>query len=121
MILSDPRFAAAYRTQDGEALVFDDIGDMVVHGVEAGELDGERTWVHDYESEEWVVAATATYVRGRVETPMGRGLVAFAKMGDADAFANRVDGEVLVWDEVVGLARHGALEPDPAMAGTGGG
>ncbi|MCP3858472.1 MAG: hypothetical protein GY704_02370, partial [Phycisphaeraceae bacterium] len=32
MIISEPRFAAAYRLDDGEAKAFDGIGEMVKHG-----------------------------------------------------------------------------------------
>ena len=51
MIISDPRFAASYVTQQGETRRFDDIGDMLIHHTEQGE-EVAVFWVHDYETEE---------------------------------------------------------------------
>lgn len=124
MIISDTRFAAAYRTRDGAVRKFDDPGDMVIFAVRNGELDGAKVWVHDYNTREWVRADVASFVHGAVETPMSRELVAFANEGPATELAGRVGGSVLKWNAVVGLARGGRLdsavhtEPSPKEGGT---
>lgn len=119
MIISEPRFAAAYRTADGTARRFDDLGDMVATGLESGELEDGRAWVHDFGTEEWIEAPAAIYVLAvGFETPMSRGVVAFADQPAADAHATEVGGEVLSWDELVQVAREGGLEPQgPARVG----
>ncbi|MDX1690272.1 MAG: nitrous oxide reductase accessory protein NosL [Acidimicrobiia bacterium] len=98
MIIEDPRFAAAYRTPDGEERRFDDIGGLVLYGVETGELDSAEVWVHDHDTEAWIPADRATFVvADRFPTPMGHGAVAFADRGRATAFAGSVDGVVVEW------------------------
>jgi copper chaperone NosL len=89
MLVSDLRFAAAYRTEEGEELVFDDIGCFLRNLPAAG---ASRVWVKDYETSEWVDGETAFYVRSRaVETPMSGGIVAFASREAAE----RHEGELL--------------------------
>lgn len=108
MIIEEPRFAAAYRAGDEERL-FDEIVDMLVYGVESGELGSAAAWVHDYGTEEWVAAPDAVYVSGPVATPMGGGIVAFAEGSDATALAAEVGGDVLTWNDLVRLAESGGL------------
>jgi len=102
MIISEPRFAAAYRDSSGEPSIFDDIGDMVDHGTRAGVLDQVTAWVHDFGTEEWVDAPDAWFVRGSdVETPMAGNIVAFAAEEDARQLAADQGGEVLRWGDLV--------------------
>lgn len=101
MIISEPRFAAAFRDADGKPFVFDDISEMLVY-LSTRELPAEdRVWVHDYETEEWLDAPAAWYVRGQIATPMGGGIVAFSAEAEARTFAGERDGEVLSWTEVL--------------------
>ncbi len=112
MIISEPRFAAAYRASDGTVRRFDDLGDMVTYGLDTAELDGARAWVHDYETEEWIEAPEAIYVLAAgLETPMSRGVVGFAESSRAEAYGAEVEGRVLDWEELVQVAREGGLEP----------
>lgn len=109
MIISEARFAASYRL-DGETRKFDDIGDMVVYGLRNEELDDASAWVHDYDTEEWVEAVRATFVRARgLETPMAWGVVAYAEEADAEAFAADVGGEVMGWSELVRGVEDGSI------------
>lgn len=65
-------------------------------------------WVHDYDTEEWVDAATAWYVQSdTLETPMGGGVVAFAQRDEGDRFAADNDGTVLSWTALVQDVRRG--------------
>jgi len=98
MIISEARFAAAFRDGSGKAHVFDDIGEMVASAVRSGDSDGVTAWVHDYHSERWVDAPDATYVKGgEIVSPMGSNLVAFGDRSAAEAFATEQGGKVLTW------------------------
>jgi len=100
MIIEDARFAAAYMTTGGDARIFDDIGDMLVH--QADEKDEVYAyWVHDYETEAWLRAETAHFVlTNEIHTPMGYGLLAFADSGRATAVAVRNNGRLLTFPEL---------------------
>lgn len=105
MIINEPRFAAAYAAQQGEGsyqtFIFDDIGDMLRHMQQNMTLAGVGWWVHDYDSEEWIDAATAFYVvSDQIKTPMNHGIVAFAQEEAANSLAGEAGGKVLDWDKV---------------------
>lgn len=109
MILSDPRFAAAYH-HSGEDRFFDDIGDMIAYGLRTEELwVTTPAWVHDYHSAIWVEAAAAQFVVAPgLATPMGHGIAAFADPAAARALAAEFGGGVLTWEDL--LARPPADE-----------
>lgn len=107
MIINDERFAAGAVVQtDGDRYEhrrFDDIGDMFAF---AQELEGNSAeqvvtlFVHDYESQEWIVADQAHFVKAAsLRTPMGSGLVAFGDSAVAQEQAAAWQGEVLSFDE----------------------
>lgn len=103
MIISEARYASAYRDREGNPYIFDDIGDMVGHIRRAGLEEGDVTaWVHDYLTEEWVDAPAAWFVRSdTLTTPMDGGVVAFTSRSDADAFIGEQGGDALRWPEVL--------------------
>jgi copper chaperone NosL len=104
MVIDEARFAAAYRLPDGTEKIFDDLGGLIVHGRETGNLDGASVWVHDFETEEWVEAAHAFYVPTiAVTSPMGHGILSFADRERATRFAGDLEGEVLGWEVVIDL------------------
>jgi len=101
MIISEATFAAAAALEDGAALKFDDIGDMLRYQPSHPDLEVAAWFVHDTPSEAWLNAAAATYVLSpAIASPMGHGLAAFADPGQAASFAAEVDGEVLGWDQI---------------------
>ncbi len=107
MIISEPRFAAAYYTQDGEARGFDDIGGMLTHHAEHQEKVAQF-WVHDYETEEWIVAEEAFYVSGEeLHTPMGFGVVAFSDQERAESFAAQSQVMFMSFDSIMDKYMHG--------------
>lgn len=120
MIISDERFASAYRTSGGEVRIFDDPGDLVSQGLRKGELDGAEVWVHDYGTRKWVDGSKATYVVGAdgVQSPMGWGVAAYGRAADARAFAGDSRGRVVAWKDLLGMARSGDLKPGTGQ-GTG--
>jgi copper chaperone NosL len=59
-------------------------------------------WVHDFQTEDWIRAESATYVLGEdLYTPMAFGVVAFAERSAADQFAGEAQGVVLDFIEVM--------------------
>lgn len=126
MIISEARFAAAYRDADGKPFVFDDIGDMLTHLDASGDPDGVTAWVHDYETEEWIEVGDAWLVHSEeIETPMGGGVIALANRDDAERYAAANDTEVLQWqylldniDEFSIHEGHGMHEDGGPDAGT---
>ena len=105
MIISEPRFAASYRLDNGETKTFDGIGELVKHAHRMGEVPAiEFAWVHDFNTKDWILANEASYVAGReVVTPMGHGIVAFATASAAMDFAGDVGGTLMTWQEVLSL------------------
>jgi copper chaperone NosL len=117
MIIDEARFAAAYRSADGTEKAFDDVGGLIIHGREAGDLDGATIWVHDFETEDWVEAPQAFYVPTiAVASPMGHGILSFADEERATKFANDLGGEVLGWEIVVNLPVVEGLVGDHHMS-----
>jgi len=104
MILGDARFAAAYRLDDGTEKKFDDVGGLIIHGRENGELESAQVWVSDFDDEVLIDAATAHYVPTLgVVSPMGHGILAFADRDRAETTADEIGGEVIDWETVKGL------------------
>ncbi len=111
MIIEDVRFAAGFRLEDGTSRVFDDIGGMLAWGRLTGELEAGRVWVHDFHSESWVDATTATFVLSSdIPTPMAFGIAAFSTREAAEAFAKELDAIVQSWDDVSAMGEAGERE-----------
>lgn len=101
MIISEARFAAATALDGGEALRFDDIGDMLAYHASRPEIDVRAWFVHDHPSETWLEGHQATFVQSsEIASPMGHGIVAFADPAEAEAYALEIGGEVFTFDEI---------------------
>ncbi len=106
MLITEDRFAAAYRV-DGEVKRFDDIGGMLLHGTDTGDLPmaADDAWVHDLVSRAWVAAPAAWYVVvAGLATPMGYDIVAFADRSAAEAFTDERTGMIYDWSELIGFS-----------------
>ena len=113
MIISDPRYASgyAYEISPGryESVLFDDIGDMLMHADKHPEHKIVAWYVHDFGSQEWLDATKASFVHSAtLQTPMASGVAAHASTDAAMKQAQEMNGEVLDWDSL--LARHRAGE-----------
>ncbi len=107
MIISEARFAAAYYTDTGEVRQFDDIGDMCRYQLQNGE-NVARFWVHDYDTEEWIQAENAVFVRGDgLYTPMASGIVAFSNPDRASEFAGGANGQTMSFDRLMDMVESG--------------
>lgn len=115
MIINDARFAGAYAIEKEpgrfESYIFDDVGDMLAHMQKNQTLKAVEWWVHDFNSEEWIAAKTASYVvSDQIKSPMNHGIAAFAKQADAEAFAAQYGVKPLDWDKLrieQAMAEHG--------------
>lgn len=110
MVIDDARYAAAWTEARGDERHFDDIACAVADAQDALLEDGARCWVSDYETEQWLDAAVATYVRSSgIHSPMASGIVALRDRAAAERVAGAVDGLVLDWHE---LPHHIETEGD---------
>ena len=101
MIISEAKFAAATLLTSGEALKFDDIGDMIMHHMDHPEDQVKAWFVHDYKGEHWIRGETAYFVKSdRLKTPMGGGVAAFENKAAAEAFAADMSGKIHTLDEL---------------------
>jgi len=95
MIINEASYAAAYVTSDGETRRFDDIGGMLAYYQEMPE-EVAVFWVHDFETEAWLKADEATFVRSdNLQTPMCFGIIAFDSQERADAWVVDQGGMVM--------------------------
>jgi len=107
MIISEPRFAAAYYTVDGDARRFDDIGGMARHYAENQE-DVVHFWVHDYDTEEWIIADQAFFVMSdQIHTPMDFGVVAISDQSRAQELASEFNTMVMTFEAVMESFKDG--------------
>jgi copper chaperone NosL len=121
MIISDPRFAAAYTYEISpgryENALFDDIGDMLIWADKHPEHNVVAWWVHDYNTEEWLDGARAIYMFSHsLQTPMAQGTAAFATLGPAQRLAEELNGEVFDWDGLLERHQAGKLMVDASLA-----
>lgn len=102
MAISQQEFAAEIVTGGGAVYSFDDIGCMA-HWTMENELPENTAWfVTDYDTQAWLDAKTAYYVRSsQLPTPMSYGLAAFQTRAQAEAAAKRLEGEVIEWATVL--------------------
>lgn len=108
MVISEERFASGIVEESGQALIFDDPGEMVATIQEQGE-NGRRSWVHGSPSMKWMNAEDAFYaVTREAQTPMGTGVVPFDDESEATAFASERSGVVYSWPE---LLKNWSLDP----------
>lgn len=110
MIISEENFASAYWTADGEARMFDDLGEMALYMTEHQE-EVASAWVHDMNTAEWLAAGESWIViNAGVNTPMGTGVFSMANEDDARALAFGHDGAmVMTFDDMMSRLASGEL------------
>lgn len=96
MLISEPIYAAAYRTARSESRVFDDIGCLLKAAAQEPRADALRFWFHDAATAVWIDGTDAVFVSSSaLRTPMGGGLVAFRDPAVAREAAERQQGSVV--------------------------
>ena len=100
MIISEKRFAAAYRTESGTLRKFDDLGCAVLHPKEQGETIAQF-WGYDYEETDWLDVQQAFLVHSsELLTPMGYGIAILSTAEKATALAAKVNGRIVQFDQL---------------------
>jgi len=116
MIISEPRHAASYVLADGTVRRFDDIGDMLAYDA-AHHEEVYTYWVHDYNTEEWLIAGHASFVlSGGQDSPMGWGMLAFADKAAAEQYAAADGGTLVAWSDLQTAVAAGEIDPGSSSA-----
>ncbi len=102
MIISDSRFAAAWREQGGIERHFDDVGCLLTYSRKHTPGSATLYWVRDFEHDAWLDAMPAAYaVAAGIKSPMGYGVAAFASTDAAAGAVQRYTGEPATWAYLV--------------------
>jgi copper chaperone NosL len=103
MIVSEERFAAQLRTEQGRSHVFDAIECMADFVAGASDTEIRALWVTDFTTPGlWVPVDEAYFLRSdQLRSPMGMGLSAYLAEADARSHYSEYGGEVLRWAEVL--------------------
>ena len=124
MTVSDVRFGAEIQSATGQLHTFDSIECLASYYVDAesrGDVKG--AWVSDFETRRLVPVDSAIFLQdARVNSPMGRSLVAFAP--GATNLEERFGGRMTRWRDILASLRERGLErgaqpPDTIAAGPG--
>lgn len=98
MIISDDRFAAAWREQGRMERHFDDIGCMIAAARKHPPAPGTAYYVRDFSGAGWLDAPSAAYIAAAgIKSPMGYDVAAFASATGAAAFERTQHGRPETW------------------------
>jgi copper chaperone NosL len=102
MAVSQREFAAEVVTVSGSVDTFDDIGCLRDWVKEHSPPESAGLFVIDQTTGEWLDAETAFYVLAqKLPTPMSSGLAAYETEASARSTAEKLEGEVLRWEQVL--------------------
>lgn len=105
MLISEPRYAAAYRV-DGTDKVFDDIACLMSALAVTPDEATPQVWFGDVRDGAWITAEAATFVHAPgLRTPMAGGIVATAHADEVARLASRPEATVYESFEAVRAAR----------------
>ena len=115
MTVSDTRFGGEIESKTGRIHTFDSIECLASFYVDASARgDVARAWVTDFETGRFLAADSAVFiVDGRVNSPMGRSLVALAPNTPAESRL-QYGGKVIGWAELLELMRTKSMQPGAA-------
>lgn len=100
MFVTDPRFTVAALPEEGDWILFDDIGELLKYYDRFPGTEFQVTWVNDFHTEEWLKAEDAWYLQSsEFNSPMGWQVAAFANEDEALAFQAEYGDELMTWDE----------------------
>ena len=105
MVIDDARLAAQFVQPDGRVTPFGEVGCLLAWSAQRADLTG-TAFVMATDTQRWLSAPAATYVRGTVRTPMLYNLSAYEHLPDGIASDTIFD-----WDT---LRRKGAPDAQPA-------
>ena len=97
MLVPNDHHATQLILNDGQALKFDDIGDLFVWVDENGLDDVNVRYVRDYMTEEWIPIEEAMFVYDpEFRTPMAYGVYSFKSKDDAEALIDEEGKGILM-------------------------
>ena len=100
MIISEQRFASAYRTDENVMRKFDSLGCAVLHQSEEN-VSAEQFWTYDYYESTWLETTQAFFVESSdLLTPMGYGIVAVKTKHEAETLAQETKGQILEFSQL---------------------
>ena len=110
MTITDPRYGGQVVTSRGRVLSFDAV-ECLASYVAEGEPSAIRSiHVADYRSGRMVQAGEAVFVRGKLQSSMGQGYVAFRASESLAAIRSEFGGDVLRWNDVLADVRTVSAE-----------
>jgi len=130
-----PHWQTQILFQDGQSVAFDggkDLFRFLLSPADYPQHQGEANilavWVHDFNSVQWIDGQAAYFVVGSEELgPMGKEVIPFANLAEAEAFLaakggklarfNEIDAQLLAELGTTGHHHHGAHEPIGVMGG----
>jgi copper chaperone NosL len=96
MLISEPVYAAAYRSPGSGPRVFDDIRCLLRAAQKEPRAEAIRYWFHDAATAAWIGGGDAVFVGSpTLRTPMGGGLIAYRDRTAAREGAARHQGRVI--------------------------
>lgn len=97
MIISEKEYSAQYVYTNGKTRKFDDIGCMIDYlNDNKLESDIAAFFVRDYIHKNWINVGTAHFMHSdKIITPMGHGIVAFARKEDLQGVKSKIGGKEL--------------------------
>ena len=99
MFVSEPIYAAAYRTDNAEPRVFDDIACLVAslrRESLSADSSGLRVWLQDGNGGGWIESGAPVLVSSAIfRTPMGGGVVAYRDAAAAAQAVSTYQGQVV--------------------------
>jgi len=109
MVISDDRFAAAWREGTSREEYFDDIGCMIASLREKPPAEGAVFFVRDFAADLWIDAEAASYrIAPGIKSPMAYDIAAFASPEAAANNEHTRDGQPQTWAELLaGLKERG--------------
>ncbi len=106
MTIMDKKFGAELINKKGKALKFDSGECMVAYMKADKNFTVDKTLIINYANPEELIDADKSFFLhgGNVNSPMGGQLAAFKTREDAEKLQKELQGELLLWDKVVGLS-----------------
>jgi nitrous oxide reductase accessory protein NosL len=118
MLISDERYAVALvvaHRGDTVKLAFDDLNCAILHLADSPPAVPHRLYVHDHETNAWIDARTAVFVRSdKLETPMAAQVAAASDQAGAERLLARYPGQILTFEQAAELfKRRSHATPQP--------
>lgn len=100
MFVVDPRYTVAALPEEGDWILFDDIGEVFKYRGGRPDQTFRAIWVNDFHDQTWLDAEDAWYLQSPgLHSPMGWGVAAFAEEAAAREFQGEFGGDLMRWSD----------------------